>query len=92
MLLNFLFQDIAGAVHTVFSIWPHATVAGIPYIGSQISATLYTAVEYWNTFTQTTFPYGQLPWTIFLYVILPFEFSMLVLKFILGSRTPAHLK
>jgi len=45
-------------------------------------------VGYYNSFL-AIFPPAQLPTTIFLTIILPFETAMLVAKFFLGARLPA---
>ena len=54
------------------------------------NSALITMTSIWNTFLETL-PYAQLPWHLFLYVILPFELLLLVAKFFLGHRLPAHL-
>lgn len=71
----------------VFYIFPVVTIADIPLIGDAISSSLYTAMGYWNSF-MVTFPYAEATWNAFLFVIIPFEVALLLLKFFLGHRTP----
>jgi len=73
----------------IFGFLPVVTLADIPLIGSSLSSTLVTAVQIWNAFL-VTFPYAQIVWNIFLIVIVPLEILLLIAKFFLGSRLPAH--
>lgn len=84
-LFNFLF-DLVIAITGLFAV----TLEGIPYIGTEIVSILSTMTGLWNSFMET-FPYADTAWTIFLYVIIPFEISLLVLKFFLAHRVPAHV-
>lgn len=43
----------------------------------------------WSSFL-VTFPYAIVAWHMFLWVVLPFEFLLLVFKLILGSRLPVN--
>ena len=50
-----------------------------------MSSVLLTAVVLFNTFLET-FPYAIVGWHMFLYVVIPFEILLIVLKVFLGSR------
>ena len=62
----------------------------IVHLPDVVNSTLISATQIWNTFLETL-PYARLPWHLFLYVILPFELLLLLAKFFLGHRLPAHL-
>jgi len=64
-------------------------LATIPMIGDEIVSILTTAVQAWNTLMEMI-PYLHTTWTIFLWVIMPFEITMLTLKFFLGHRMPTN--
>jgi len=85
LLLNLLLLVFG----TIFSILPSVSIATIPVIGPSVSSFLYEAMGVWNAF-MVTFPYAQITWDVFLYVILPFELLMLVGKFFLGHRMPSN--
>jgi len=85
MILYYLMK----AVIYVTGFIPKVTIASIPYAGSFMASTLTTVVGVWNSFLDT-FPYAIVAWHMFLFVILPFEVIMLVMKFFLGHRTPSH--
>jgi len=90
MITSYLLFGLGTVLSTLFSLFlPIVTLSSIPLVGPFISSTLGTVVGVWNAFL-VTFPYAQLPWTIFLYVIIPFELILLILKAILGSRVPTH--
>lgn len=90
MILFFLLATIVLLIQGVFSFLPTATLADIPVVGDSVRSILVTAVTSWNSFMQT-FPYTIVLWEVFIYVIIPFEFAMMVLKLFLGSRSPgAH--
>jgi len=84
---------ITGAVGflftAIFYLLPVVKLADLPLFGSAISSTLTTAVLTWNAF-MVTFPYAATVWSIFLYLIVPFEFTMIIAKFLLGHRTPTN--
>lgn len=88
---------IISAIVSVFIVMMQAivgwfdvvTLADLPVIGSTVRSVLITMVTTWNAFL-VTFPYAQLPWQLFLYGVIPLEVSIIILKFILGSRTPVH--
>jgi hypothetical protein len=64
-------------------------LASIPYVGPGLSSILTTAVTSWNAFT-ITFPYALTAWHVFIYVILPFEITLVILRFIIGHRAPGQ--
>jgi len=55
-----------------------------------IDSALVSMISTWNAF-MVTFPYAQTGWNMFLYFILPFELIMLIMKFVLGSRSPSNI-
>jgi len=89
MIITFLLSVLVTILSILFYIFPVVTVADIPLAGEAMSSALYTAMGYWNSAMETV-PYFYVAWDIFLFVIIPFEISLLVLKFFLGHRTPIH--
>jgi len=75
------------AIPGVINGWSGVTIDSIPLVGEVVHSALLTAVGYWNTFLNIV-PYLQLPWHLFLWVILPFEMIMILLRLVLGSRLP----
>jgi len=91
MIFNLLINLVLLVFGSLFVFLPEVSIASLPYIGPSISSFLYQAMGIWNAF-MVTFPYAQIGWQVFLYVILPFEVLMLVGKFFLGSRMPHNTK
>jgi len=92
MIINLLINVILVVFNQRFSLGgllKPVTLADLPYIGDEVSSILTAVILKWNAF-MATFPYAETGWHIFLWVILPFEAVMLVAKFVLGSRVPAH--
>jgi len=89
MITNLVIFVIVSIISTVFLILPAVSIASIPSIGPAVSSALITAVGIWNSFI-VSFPYAGIAWNVFLIVILPFELLLLLAKFFLGSRVPAH--
>jgi len=87
MILSFLIAIVTYAINYVFSVLPTATISDIPYIGSSVYAVLVNIMYTWNVIIGT-FPYITAVYQIFVFVILPFEVATLVVRFILGNRTP----
>jgi hypothetical protein len=90
MIINMLINLVLLIFGALFSFLPKVTLASLPYVGSYISSSLIFIVGLWNG-VLTTFPYAVVGWHVFLWIILPFEGLMLVAKFFLGHRVPAHL-
>lgn len=90
MIINLLIFVIISIVGAVFNFLPVVTIASIPYIGTDLSSILTTMILTWNAF-MATFPYAVVVWHVFLIVVLPFELLLLLGKFFLGHRFPAHL-
>jgi len=90
MIINFLIGTVVLIINAVVSIIPSVTLASIPFAGSYIQTYLTMAVQYWNGILQIV-PYLQLPWHMFLWVIIPFEVMLLTAKFFFGSRLPANV-
>lgn len=88
MITNLFINFILLIFGWIFTLFPHVTIASLPYIGTFLSSTLITIVKVWNTFIET-FPYAKVGWDTFKYVIIPFEGLMLLGKFFLGSRMPS---
>jgi len=91
MIINLLINLVLLIFGSLFVFFPEVDISSIPYIGDTVRGYLVQAVQVWNAFI-STFPYAGIAWQVFLYVILPFEIVMLVLKFFLGSRAPHHDK
>jgi len=89
MIITLLISIILNLISVIFIFLPVVTIADLPYFGEQISSTLVWAISTWNAFL-ITFPYAETAWHIFLWIILPFEVTMLVAKFFIGHRLPAQ--
>jgi len=90
MLLNFIIAIVSHVINFIFSLLPVATIKDIPIIGVFMYDFLLNMVETFNAFF-VTFPYAIELWNVFIYVMIPFELAVLLIKFILGARTPiAH--
>lgn len=86
LLINFLLLFFGG----ISSFLPVVTIASIPIAGSFISSVLITAVQVFNAFLGT-FPFAIIVWHMFLWVVLPFEFLLLIAKFFFGHHVPAQM-
>lgn len=73
----------------ILSIVPTVDLGDIPLIGISLRALLVNIMGYWNTAVETL-PYLGTVWNTFLYVIIPFELGLIILKFFLGNRTPVR--
>jgi len=89
MIINLILTVIIDLVSFIFSFVGSVTIADIPQIGTTISNGLLTMVTTWNAIIETV-PYLEIVSFIFFWVIIPLEIGLLVLKFFLGSRVPAH--
>jgi hypothetical protein len=89
MIINLIFGVILGLISAIFFLLPVVTIASIPVIGSTLLVILGTMVTTWNAF-MITFPYAQVVWQVFLFVILPFEILMIIGKFFLGQHMPTN--
>jgi hypothetical protein len=87
MILNFFIAIVTRVIDFFFGYLPTATLADIPYIGEAVQEILTRIVLQWNAF-EATFPYVTALYQVFLYVIIPFELAVLVVRFVLGNRTP----
>jgi len=88
MIINLLLSVFLSIFQGILYFLPVVTIADIPVIGSIVQSSLITMVQTWNAFI-VTFPYAGTVSTVFFAVIIPFEFLMLVGKFLLGHRMPA---
>lgn len=89
MITHFILLGVGTVLSALFSLFlPIVTIRGIPIIGEFLYNTLITMVGIWNAFMDT-FPYAEVAWEVLIYVILPFEIVMFIVKLILGSRTPS---
>jgi hypothetical protein len=89
MIISLLLNFIANFVEMLTSIIPSVGVANIPFIGTQVAYYWSLGVGYMNT-AVTIIPFTEIVWHSFLYIILPFEFSLLVAKFFFGSHLPSN--
>lgn len=87
MIINFLITTIAYFSVAVMSVLPVVTISNLPVIGSTVSDLLLEMVQYYNGAVYTI-PYLGDMFTVFVYLVLPFELTLLVLRFILGNRDP----
>lgn len=91
MITNFLLDLVVIIFAGLLSWMPVVTLASIPVVGGFISNTLQMAVGYFNS-AMITLPYLQVVWHMFLWVVLPFELALLILKFFLGNHMPANIQ
>jgi len=89
MIINLFIQTIVLFFTAVFYFFPEVSIASIPWAGEWLSETLIDMVLIWNAFI-ITFPYAEIVWNMFLWVILPFEALMLLGRFFLGHRLPTN--
>jgi len=89
MITNILIKTFFLITTGIMSILPDVTISSIAIIGEEISTLLTTMVGYWNGFL-IIFPYAEIVWQMFLFVILPFEGMFLLAKLILGNRMPTN--
>jgi len=86
MIWNIIIKFIFIVIEGLFSLFPVVSFSQIPTVGPFIVANFTRAVNLFNGFL-STFPYAQLPWTIFK-ILLAFEILLLIGKFFLGHRNP----
>jgi len=89
MITDVILSVIVSILGAIFYFLPVVSISDIPYIGEQLSSILATIVGIWNALL-ITFPYAIVVWNTFLFVIIPFELLLLIGKFFLGHRLPAH--
>lgn len=89
MITLLIIQFVVFVLGLIFGFLPVVTIADIPIMGEFVSTYLLQAVLILNAFMET-FPYATTLWDMFIYVILPFEFTMLIAKFFLGHRLPVN--
>lgn len=89
MIINLLINFVLLLLGAIFTLFPNAEIADIPYIGDTLVTILVSMVTKWNAILDTI-PYFVYPYHVFLYVILPFEISMLVFKSLFGHRMPTQ--
>lgn len=78
------------AIFTAISAYfGQTTLATIPYFGADLQEALTTMILYWNS-AEETVPYLEPLWNYFLFGVIGFETLMLVLRIVLGSRTPTR--
>lgn len=87
MIINLLINLILLIFGSLFVFLPVVTLENVPYIGEALRGIIIDMVGVWKA-VLTTFPYAQVAWDVFLYVIMPFEILLLVSKFFLGHRSP----
>ncbi len=89
MILLLLINFVVLIFSTIFIIFPVVTIATIPIFGSFISSMLTLMVQTFNSILGTL-PFLVISWSIFKWVIVPFEVFVIVLRFFLGARAPVE--
>jgi len=84
MIFTYLISFVLNLLSAIFSVF------GEVHLPQFVYSTLALAMGYYNSAMQTL-PFLELPFHMFLWVILPFELLLLVAKLFLGQRLPAHL-
>lgn len=90
MIIGLLLQFALDFAAQLASYLPQVGVQDIPLFGSYIYTYFSYAVQYMNSVTEIV-PFTEIVWHSFVYIILPFEFSLLFLKLILGNRLPVNV-
>jgi len=90
MLLALVMNFVVDVVAMVLSILPSVGVADIPYVGEFV-AQYFTLANGYLQSAMLVLPFMQVVWTCFVYVVIPFEFGLLIAKFFFGSRTPTNV-
>lgn len=83
MIVNLLIAVFVSFITVVFYLLPEVSLP------SALSSILGTIGTTWNAFIDT-FPYAQTATTIFWWIV-AFEGALLLAKFFLGHRVPAHM-
>jgi len=90
MIINLITNFVLLLFGMIFVFFPKVTIADIPLVGAPFSEYFSGFMDTWYTIL-TMIPYLQDVWFVLLWVILPFEIGLLVMKFFLGHRMPAHV-
>ena len=94
MIITFIIRFVVMVFRGIFALFPTSSVSNpfgsetAPTWGIAISNGITIMIQTWNAFL-ISFPYAVVGWHMFL-VILSFEALMLIGKFFLGARLPAH--
>lgn len=91
MIVNLLVNFVLLLLGILFVFFPKVYLSDIPLVGDTITSVLATIGGTWAMALDTV-PYLELPWNVFLYVIIPFEILLLVMRFFLGNRVPVNDK
>jgi len=83
MIINLLINALLLVFGAFFLIFP---VVHLPEV---LSTPLTMASSAWYGIFETI-PYLEVVWNTFLYILIPFEISMIIIKFFLGHRVPSH--
>ena len=86
MIITLIVQGFVTILWLVLNWFPDANINSITGIGTGLNTVLVTAISYWNGFAET-FPYADALLTTFL-MLVGFEITLMVAKFILGHRLP----
>jgi hypothetical protein len=89
MIITLILQFIVSFIGMVMSIVPTAHIGQVPLVGEDIVTYLNMMVGSYNL-GASILPYLSIVKSMLVYVILPFEISVLLLKVFLGSRTPVR--
>lgn len=84
MIITLILQVLVYMISGIFWLLPTVSLP----VG--VVSAMTNMVQYYNSFLDI-FPFAVLPTQIFLWIILPFEIGLLIAKFFLGSRIPAHI-
>jgi len=87
MIFPLLLVGLLYMIFALVGILPEAHISEIWYIGPDVYDVLVAMAQTWAGVLDTV-PYFEDAWNVVKYAIIPFELLMLVLKVILGSRTP----
>lgn len=90
MVIALILNFIADIFATLLSMLGTVGLQDIPVIGDPMYTYLNLAVGYVHG-AILVLPFMSIVWWCFVYVILPFEFTLLLAKVFFGSRLPAHL-
>jgi len=89
MIIELLFDFFNSLLTIILNVIPNVTLSDLPVIGEDIDSILTTMVTVWNGFSETV-PYVTVVWHSFLYIIVPFEITMIAIKLVLGNRAPVN--
>ena len=87
MIIDAIVNFFEGLFTGVLSYIPTVSIQTIPFVGLTFNSILVSMIHGYFGLIGTV-PYLQVVFQAFAFVILPFEFVVLTIKIILGSRVP----